>query len=71
MDGNFLCLDPYAGTSYHLLSHVKHSKIKIIKNISARFPKKYDDLLIKTKIKNFKISRFQKFVKDGKNFYHF
>ena len=39
MDGNFLCLDPYAGTSYHLLSHVKHSKIKIIKNISARFPK--------------------------------
>ena len=71
MDGNFLCLDPYVGTSYHLLSHVKHSKIKIIKNISARFPKKYDDLLIKTKINNLKISRFQKFVKDGKKFLPF
>ena len=48
MDGNFLCLDPYAGTSYHLLSHVKHSKIKIIKIFQQDFKKIYD-LLIKLK----------------------
>ena len=71
MDGNFVCVDPYIGTPYHLLSHVKYSKIKIIKNISARFSKKYDSLLIKTKIPNYNSSRFKKFVKGGSKFLPF
>ena len=29
IDGKFLCLDPYLGTNYHLLSHVKYSKLEI------------------------------------------
>lgn len=71
MDGNFVCVDPYAGTQYHLLSHVKYSKIRIIKNIAAKFPEKYDPMLIKTKIMNQKISRFHNFVKGGSKFLPF
>ena len=26
VDGNFVCVDPYVGTNYHLLSDVKNSK---------------------------------------------
>ena len=36
LDGNFVCLDPYLGTGYHLLSDVKHSKIEVIR---SKFPK--------------------------------
>ena len=71
MDGNFVCVDPYIGTPYHLLSNVKHSKIKIIKNLSAKFEKKYNPLLIKTKIYNHKFTKFKKFVKDGSKFLPF
>ena len=35
LDGDFVCLDPYLGTNYHLLSDVKNSKIEIIK---SKFP---------------------------------
>ena len=33
IDGKFLCLDPYVGTKYHLLSSNKFSKIEIKKVI--------------------------------------
>ena len=39
MDGKFVCIDPYLGTPYHLLSHVKYSKLKIIKKKFSKFPK--------------------------------
>jgi hypothetical protein len=35
LDGDFVCLDPFLGTNYHLLSDVKNSKIEIIK---SKFP---------------------------------
>ena len=71
MDGKFVCIDPYLGTPYHLLSHVKHSKLKIIKTKFSRFSKKYDIPLIKVKSTNIKISKFNKFIKDGSKYLPF
>ena len=39
MDGEFVNVDPYLGTKYHLLSHVKYSKLKIIKSYFSKFNK--------------------------------
>ena len=33
VDGKFVCLDPYLGTNYHLLSDVRYSKIEVIKKL--------------------------------------
>ena len=71
LDGKFVCIDPYLGTPYHLLSHVKHSKLKIIKTKFSRFSKKYDIPLIKVKSTNIKISKFNKFIKDGSKYLPF
>ena len=35
IDGNFVCVDPYLGTNYHLLSDVKLSKIE---TLISKFP---------------------------------
>ena len=63
IDGKFVCLDPYLGTNYHLLSDVKYSKIEVIKKNNPIFKsvkKKY----LNDKInKNIKISNFKKFIK--------
>ena len=37
IDGQFLCLDPYVGTKYHLLSSNKFSKIEITRRFYTRF----------------------------------
>ena len=37
LDGKFVCLDPYVGTKYHLLSDVKNSKLEIVKGKYAKF----------------------------------
>ncbi len=71
MDGNFLCLDPYIGTKYHLLSHVKFSKLKVINGYYSKFPKKYDKKLILTKLKNIKESKFKDFISDGSRYLPF
>jgi len=72
LDGNFVCLDPYLGTNYHLLSDVKNSKLEII---HSRFPifknikKKYletNDIIDKIRISNFK-----KFIKNSKKYLPF
>ena len=63
IDGKFVCLDPYLGTNYHLLSDVKYSKIEVVKKYYPVFKslkKKY----LNDKInKNLKISNFKKFIK--------
>ena len=63
IDGKFVCLDPYLGTNYHLLSDVKYSKIEVIKKKNPIFKsvkKKY----LNDKInKNIKLSNFKKFIK--------
>ena len=71
IDGKFVCLDPYLGTDYHLLSDVKNSKIEVIKKnkpIFKSFKKKY----LNDKIhKNLKISNFKKFIKHSSNYLPF
>ena len=71
MDGKFVCLDPYLGTKYHLLSDVKNSKIEIVKKkfpIFNSYKKKY----LNNKInKNIKISNFNKFIKHSSNYLPF
>ena len=65
VDGKFVCLDPYLGTSYHLLSDVKNSKLEVIKKVEPIFKsskKKYLDDKIH---KNLNISNFKKFIEHG------
>ena len=71
MDGKFLCVDPYLGTPYHLLSHVKHSKIQIIKKKFCNFSKENNKQLIIEKKSNTKNSNFKKFIKDGSKYLTF
>ena len=71
MDGQFVCLDPYLGTPYHLLSHVKYSKLNVIKKKFSKFPKKYDRALINTKSSDKKLSNFSKFIEDGAKYLPF
>lgn len=68
LDGNFICIDPYIGTNLHLISHVKYSKIKIINSYFPKFSRQYDRLLIKTKSKNIKKSKFNLFKKHGSKY---
>lgn len=71
IDGKFVCLDPYIGTKYHLLSHVKHSKLEIKKGRHpnfTNFKKKYLNFGI---VKNKRISKFRNFIKDGSVFLPF
>ena len=71
MDGEFVCVDPYLGTPYHLLSHVKYSKLHVIKKKFSKFPKKYDRALINVKSSNKKLSNFNKFINDGSKYLPF
>ncbi len=71
MDGNFVCVDPYLGTPYHLLSHVRYSKLKIIKKKYSKFASKYNQVLIDTKSSNKKLSNFDKFITDGSKYLPF
>ena len=62
IDGKYVCVDPYLGTNYHLLSDVKLSKLE--KNI-GKFPifkNKNKVYLNKGIIKDIKISRFKKII---------
>ena len=71
LNGKFLCVDPYIGTKYHLLSHVKYSKIKILKSVFCNFPKKYKKYFKSQNKKNKKISQFNKVISDGTKYLPF
>ena len=71
LDGNFLCIDPYVGTKYHLLSHVKYSKIKILNSIYPNFSKKLKNLLDHGRLKNLKGTRYDKIIRDGSKYLPF
>ena len=71
IDGNFVCVDPYLGTSYHLLSDVKLSKIETLTSKFPNFKSSKKIYLNKGIIKNNKISRFNKFVKRSSEFLPF
>ena len=62
IDGKFVCVDPYLGTKYHLLSDVKLSKLETIVGKFPIFKNKNKKFLNKGIIKNKRNSRFEKFI---------
>ncbi len=65
IDGDFICLDPYIGTKFHLLSDVKNSKIEILKSKYPNFKNFKKKYLNGGVVKNKRISKFEKFIKHG------
>jgi D-amino-acid oxidase len=72
LDGHYVCVDPYVGTNFHLLSDVKNSKIEVLKSsILPNFKNIRKKLINKGIIKNRKISNFSKFISHSSQFLHF
>ncbi len=71
IDGQFVCLDPYLGTKYHLLSHNKFSKIEVKKSKYPNFYNKKKRYLNSGLIKKRKISKYDKFIEDGSKYLPF
>jgi len=71
IDGKFVCLDPYLGTKYHLLSSNKFSKIEVSRNYYPYFSSPIKKFLNKGIIKNKRISRFNKIIKHGSIYLNF
>ena len=71
IDGKFVCLDPYLGTNYHLLSDVKYSKIEVIKKNNPIFKSTKKKYLNDKINKNLKISNFRKFIKHSSHYLPF
>lgn len=65
LDGKFICLDPYLGTNFHLLSDVKFSKIEIVENSIPIFKNNKKRFLNKGVIKDKKVSNYNHFLKSG------
>ena len=66
--GKFVCIDPYLGTNYHLLSDVKLSKLEVIKSKYPNFKNKNQIYLNKGIIKNKKLSKFDKVISRSKKY---
>jgi hypothetical protein len=71
IDGKFICLDPYLGTNYHLLSSNKFSKIEVKNSYYPNFSSPLKKFVNKGMIKNKKISGFNRFIKHGAIFLDF
>ena len=71
LDGKFVSLDPYLGTSYHLLSDVKNSKLEIVEDYYPKFNNRNKRFINKGIIKNIKVSKFLKFIEHCKNYLPF
>ena len=63
VDGNFVCVDPYVGTNYHLLSDVKNSKLETKIGKFPLFKHKNKKFINKGLIRDIKISQFNNFIK--------
>lgn len=63
IDGDFVCVDPYLGTNYHLLSDVKLSKLETVISKLPIFKSNKTKFLNKGIIKNITISRYNQFIK--------
>ena len=71
IDGNFVCVDPFLGTKYHLLSDVKLSKIETLISKYPNFNSQKKKYLNKGVIKNKKISRFRDFIQNSSKYLPF
>jgi D-amino-acid oxidase len=68
LDGKFVCLDPYLGTKYHLLSDVKYSKLEVKKGKYSLFKNLNKKYLNSGIIRNKKNSQFNNFIKHGSQY---
>ena len=71
MDGNFVCIDPYLGTDYHLFSDVRLSKLEIVTSKFPNFLSNKKRFLNKGLIKNIKISKFKEFKNNSSKYLPF
>ena len=71
IDGDFVCVDPYLGTNYHLLSDVKLSKLETIVEKFPNFKSNKKKFLNKGIIKNLKVSRYKNIIKRSSKFLPF
>jgi len=71
VDGHFVCVDPYLGTKYHLLSDVKLSKLETRIGKFPTFKNKNKKYLNKGIIKNIKISKFKSFIRRSSDYLPF
>ena len=71
VDGKFVCVDPYLGTNYHLLSDVKTSKLETVVGKFPIFSHKNKKYVNKGIIKNINISQFRNFIKRSSKYLPF
>jgi len=71
VDGNFVCVDPYLSTNYHLLSDVKNSKLETKIGKFPVFKHKNKKYVNKGIIKNLKVSQFKNFLIRTSNYLPF
>lgn len=71
LDGKFVCLDPYLGTKYHLLSDNLSSKLETVKSYLPKFKNKKMKYLNSPAFYCYNHSNFEKFIKNGKKFLPF
>jgi hypothetical protein len=71
LDGEFVCIDPYLGTKYHLLSDVKYSKLEVTKGNYPKFKHKNKKYLNTGLVKNIKVSKYKSFINHGSKYLPF
>ena len=71
VDGKFVCVDPYLGTNYHLLSDVKTSKLETVVGKFPIFSHENKKYVNKGIIKNINISQFRNFIKRSSKYLPF
>ncbi len=71
VDGSFVCVDPYLGTNYHLLSDVRNSKLETRIGKFPYFKNDNRKYVNKGIIKNLKVSKFKSFISRSSNYLPF
>lgn len=65
LDGKFVCVDPYLGTKYHLLSDVKNSKIEIKNSQFPDFKSEKKKLILNKIVRKKKFTNFHEFIENS------
>jgi len=70
-DGKFVCIDPYLGTKFHLLSDVLHSKLEIFEGYSPTFKAYQKKLIDNSGIRSVNKSNFYNFLSHSSKYLPF
>ncbi len=65
VDGPFFCIDPYAGTGFHVMGNVVHAIHKTNNGLFPEIPEEFKGLLNRGIIKNPPITNFEKFIESA------